>query len=162
MKNSFLLLALLAFTLSSSFSQETIPAAGGNAEGSGGSVSYSIGQLFFMTHTGADGFVSEGVQQPWEISVVTGIQEAVGIDLIVSAFPNPATDYLILMVDNYDFEDIEYFLYDVNGRLLKEGNIITAETSISMINLVPAVYFLKIIQTTHPYKEIKTFRIIKN
>ncbi len=164
MKPAFIIIALIAFILPPSISsaQEVITAAGGNAEGTGGSVSYSAGQLFFMTHTGENGSVAEGVQQPYEISVVTSVAEAEGIDLVVSAFPNPATDHLILRVENYDFENLEYFFCDVNGRLLKEGNITAGETTISMKNLVPAVYFLKIIQTSPSYQEVKTFRIIKN
>ncbi len=162
--NRLKLVAILmfGFGLTLLHAQESVPASGGDASGSGGSVSYSVGQLFFMTHTGENGSVAEGVQQPYEISVVTGIQEAVGIDLVVSAFPNPATDYLILRVDNYDFEHLEYMLFDVNGRLLKEGMVTGSETTISVTNLVPAVYFLKVLQTSPSYQEIKTFRIIKN
>jgi len=82
-----------------SFTQEVIPVTDGNATGSQGSVSYSIGHVFYSIHAADVGSVAEGVQQPYEISVVTGIQEAAGINLIVSAFPNPVTDYLILRVD---------------------------------------------------------------
>ena len=164
MKNPLLFTVLLAFTLSlsSSLAQEVIPAAGGNGTGSGGSVNYSIGQLFYKIHPGTDGSVAEGVQQPWEISVVTGIPEAFGINLVVSAFPIPATDFLILRIENYDFENLDYLLYDVSGRLLKGGNITGSETTIYMTNLVPAVYFLKVIRTSPSYQEVKTFRIIKN
>ena len=163
MKNPLLFTVLLAFTLSltSSLAQEVIPAAGGNGTGSGGSVNYSIGQLFYKIYPGTDGSVAEGAQQPWEISVATGIQEAVGINLVVSAFPIPATDFLILRVENFDFENLEYFLYDVSGRLLKGGKVTSSETTISMTILVPAVYFLKVIRTSPSYQEVKTFRIIK-
>ena len=159
-----LLFVILAFTfsLSSSSAQETFPASGGDAKGSGGSVSYSVGQLFYIIHTGTAGSVAEGVQQPFEISVVTGIQDAIGINLVFSAFPNPAFDYLILRVDNYDFENLEYFLYNVSGRPLKEGKITAFETTISVASLVPAVYFVKVIQTIPSYQEVKTFRIIKH
>ncbi len=164
MEKSSFFSAVLVFILSMSFSsaQEVIPAAGGNSEGSGGSVSFSVGQLFFITHTGENGSFAEGVQQPWEISVVTGIVEAEGIDLLVSAFPNPAIDYLLLRVDNYDFENLGYLFYDTGGRLLKEGKITGKETAISMTDIVPAVYFLKVNQTSPSYREVKTFRIIKN
>ncbi len=96
MKTSLLITLLSAFTLSSSFSREVISASGGNAGGSGGSVSYSIGQLFYKIYPGPDGSVAEGVKQPYEISVLTGIQEELGINLVISAFPNPAFNYLIL------------------------------------------------------------------
>ncbi len=164
MKHTLLFTVLMAFiiSLSSSFSQEVIPASGGRAAGSGGSATYSVGQLFYHTNAGENGSMAEGVKQPWEISVVTGIAEAEGIILTVSAFPNPAADYLILRVENYNLEKLEYHLYDVSGRLLKEGKVTASETAISMTNIVPAVYFLKVIQTTPSYQEVKTFRIIKN
>ncbi|MDB9721158.1 hypothetical protein OAA67_04695 [Winogradskyella sp.] len=44
--------------------QEIILASGGNATGSGGSVSYSIGQVFYNTNTSTEGSIEEGVQIP--------------------------------------------------------------------------------------------------
>jgi len=144
------------------YAQQTIPASGGEASGNGGFVSYSVGQLFYHVHTGTTGSVAEGVQQPWEISVVTGIQEATGINLVISAFPNPLTDYLTLRIEDYDFKNLEFLLYDVNGKLLMGGKVTGSETTISMTSMVPAVYFLKVLQTTPSYQEVKTFKIIKN
>ena len=51
--------------------QTGIPAAGGNASGTGGSVSFSVGQVFYLMNTGTTGSVLEGVQQPFEISETT-------------------------------------------------------------------------------------------
>ena len=66
--------------------QEVISSSGGNVSGSGGSVSYSVGQVVYTTNTGTNGSVAQGVQQPYEISVVTGIEEATNINLIYLAF----------------------------------------------------------------------------
>jgi hypothetical protein len=46
------------------YSQETLSASGGDATGSGGTVSYTVGQVFYTSLTGSTGTVSEGVQQP--------------------------------------------------------------------------------------------------
>ncbi len=146
------------FSMSISSAQEVIPASGGNAEGSGGSVSYSIGQMFYMTHEGTTGSVSEGVQQPYEISAITGIEEAEGIALVVSAFPNPVTDFLILRVDQYNLENLNFHLFDINGRMVKNGKVIGHETIIDMGNLSRTTYLLRLLDNE---KEIKTFRIIK-
>lgn len=62
------LICWFGISLLSMQAQETTLTAGGEATGSGGSVSYSIGQLFYMTKTGTTGSVSEGVQQPIEIA----------------------------------------------------------------------------------------------
>ena len=150
---------LLGLGLTALQAQEAIPATGGNASGSGGSVSYSVGQVVYTTNTGTNGSVAQGVQQPFEISVVTGLEEAKGINLVVSAYPNPTTDFLTLSVGNFEVSNLSYQLYDMQGKLLENKKLEGNKTSIVMSNLVPAIYFLKIIQNN---KEIKSFKIIKN
>ncbi len=156
----YLLILLLSFTFSLSTvnAQETVPVAGGNAGGTGGSVSYTIGQTFYLTNTGSNGSVAEGVQQPFEISVVIGIEEANGISLQCSVYPNPATDFLILKVDNFNLSAMMFQLYDSGGKNIKAGNIESNETTISMNDLVSGTYFLKVNQSN---QEIKIFKIIK-
>ena len=139
--------------------QETIPATGGNASGSGGSASYSVGQVIYTTNTGTNGSVAQGVQQPFEILVVTGIDEAKGINLVVSVYPNPTTDFLQLKVESEKLKDLSFQLYNMQGKLLQNKKIEGNETSIVMSNLVPATYFVKV---TEGNKAIKTFKIIKN
>jgi len=155
--------ALVAFCLfgfgTTGQAQNSIPASGGNASGSGGTVSYSIGQVVYTNYTGTNGSVAQGVQQPYEISVVTGIVEAKDISLEIDVYPNPATDFVKLKIENYEVKNLRYQLYDINGSLLKDNKVEGNETSISMQNLLPSVYFLKI---TDNNKVIKTFKIIKN
>ena len=106
--------------------------------------------------------MAQGVQQPFEISVVTAIEEAKGINLSVTAYPNPTTDFLQLKVDastTLSIQSMSYQLYDMNGKLLQSEKITGNQTSIVMSNLVPANYFVKVIQAN---KEVKTFKIIKN
>ncbi len=151
-------LLMFGFGLTVLHAQESVPSSGGNASGSGGSVSYSVGQVFYSIINGEIGSVSEGVQQPYEISVVTGIVEAEGIDLVVSAFPNPVTDHLILRVDKYDTENLSFQLFDVHGRMVKTGIITSHETIIDMADITRATYLLRVLDKD---KEVKTFRIIK-
>lgn len=144
--------------------QESVNATGGNASGSGGSVSYSVGQLVYTTNTGTSGSVAEGVQQAYEISVVTALEEAKGINLSLSAYPNPTTDYLTLSIDNsvktnHDFSLLSYQLYDMNGKLLQSEKINEAQTQIAMGNFIRASYLLTVSQNN---TTLKTFRIIKN
>lgn len=150
---------LLGLGLTGLQAQTSVNATGSNASGSGGSVSYSVGQVVYTTNIGTNGSVAQGVQQPYEISVVTGIEEAKGINLLVSAYPNPTTDYLTLSIDEFDISNLSYQLYDINGKLLQSEKITGNQTSIVMSNLVPANYFVKVIQSN---KEVKTFKIIKN
>jgi hypothetical protein len=151
---------LLVLGLTEVQAQATIPAAGGNASGSGGRVSYTVGQIGYTTHTGATGSVAQGVQQPYEISVETGL-EYTKINLVVSAYPNPTTDYLILTVKDFELSTLplSFSLYDINGKLLQTEKIEGSETSIVMSGLVSNIYLVKIVQGN---KEAKTFKIIKN
>ena len=153
----FIVLILLAFQFSGLQAQVTVPAAGGSAQGSGGSASYTIGQVFYTTNTGTGGSVAQGVQQPYEISVLTGILEASGINL--SCFPNPATDFVTLKVENYNTKNLWYRLFDARGSLLESKKITGDETGIPMGSLGIATYYIVVIENS---KEIKSFKIIKN
>jgi hypothetical protein len=153
------LVILIVFTGPPLLAQEAVVVSGSNATGSGGSVSYSVGQLFYVISTGTNAFVAEGVQQPYEISVVTGIEQAKDINLICTAYPNPTIDLLTLEVEIADNENLYYQLYDMNGKLLISKKLIGNKTTISTANLAPATYFLKVIDNQ---KEVKTFKITKN
>ena len=139
--------------------QDVIPASGGDASGSGGSSSYSVGQVVYTTNTSvSNGSVAQGIQQPYEVSVVTAIVEAKDITLQFSAYPNPTYNYVNLKIENYDIINLIYNLYDINGKLIENKKIDGKETYINMLNLVPATYFIKVIQGD---KEIKTFKVVK-
>jgi len=150
---------LLGLGLTGLQAQTSVNATGGDASGSGGSASYSVGQVVYNANTGTNGSVAEGVQQPYEISVVTGLEEAKGINLSVSAYPNPTTDYLQLKVESEKLKDLSYQLYDMQGKLLQSEKMTGSQTSIVMSNLVPSTYFVRVISGN---QSIKEFKIIKN
>jgi hypothetical protein len=139
--------------------QEAVSATGGNASGSGGTASYTVGQVAYTTNSSASGTITQGVQQPYEILVATGIAEAKGISLECIVYPNPTNDLVKLKIENYNLENLSYELYDINGKLLQDNKTEGTETIISMANLAPATYFLKVTDNT---KEVKVFKIIKN
>jgi len=153
---------LIAFCLfgygTSLQAQSTIPASGGNATGAGGTVSYTIGQVVYTTISGTGGTMTQGVQRPFEISVVTGTEEASDIILELSVYPNPATGFVILKVKSYDIDNLSYKLYDMNGMLFQSKKVEGNETQIPLENIIPGTYLLKI---TDKNKEVKTFKIIK-
>lgn len=55
-------------------SQNVLSVSGGRAIGQGGSVSYSVGQLTYQSITGTEGAVLHGIQLPFEITVITDIE----------------------------------------------------------------------------------------
>ena len=149
-----LIVILITFTFSIK-AQENINASGANITSDEGSISYSIGQTVYNTNTGTNGSISEGVQQPYEISVVSGIKEK-DITLSISAYPNPTTDYLTLEL--IEFENTNFQLININGKILQNEPIRNSYTRINMSNLINGLYFVKVIQNEI---EIKVFKIIK-
>ena len=137
--------------------QQATTATGGNASGSGGTVAYSVGQIVYTTHTGATGSVAQGVQQPYEISIVLGVEDH-QISLNMQVYPNPTTDYLTLNVGSFELAALNFQLYDLSGKLIESKKITSITETIRMENLPRATYFLKV---TNNNKEVKTFKIIK-
>jgi hypothetical protein len=138
--------------------QEVISATGGTVKSSGGSVSYSVGQVAYTTHSGAGGTVTQGVQQPYMIAVISEIPDARGISLECTVYPNPAGDFVLLKVENYVLKNLAYALYDMNGKLILNNIIEGRITSISLENLLRADYLLKV---TDNQAEIKVFKVVK-
>lgn len=136
--------------------QNSVSSAGGDASSSGGSVSYTLGQVAYTSKTGSGGAVAQGVQQPYEISAITG-NDQTEINLEVSAYPNPTKDFLNLTI-NTELKDCYYRLFDGKGNLLKNKILVDSETPIEMTDLPSSIYFLKIYQKQ---VEIKSFRIVK-
>jgi hypothetical protein len=140
-------------------SQSAISTAGGNASGTGGSASFTVGQILYTTNTGTSGSVAQGVQQPYELSVITAIKNTQDIYLECSVYPNPTRGIVKLITKSDDFEDLRFQLYDQAGMLLQNKKVESEETEISLDSFLPAVYFLKVLSAG---KLIKTFKIIKN
>ena len=149
---------LVAAGMTGLYAQQTVAASGGNGTGTGGSVSYTAGQVAYTTIAGSGGSVSQGVQQPYEISVVTSVKDADNITLQFIVYPNPATDYLILKIKGVIESKYTSYLYDTYGSLVQTQIVESNETTIPMDNLSPSIYFLKIVQWN---REVKTFKIIK-
>ena len=157
--NHFLfILLLILISFIKSYSQESTTVSGGNATGTGGSSSYSVGQITYTSQNSAGGFVTLGVQQPYEI-VTLGNDDFAAINLVMLAYPNPTTDVLNLTVNDDKWINLSYQLFDMNGRTLTKHKKITAsETSVSMQELQQGIYFLAV---NSDVKTIKTFKIIK-
>jgi hypothetical protein len=136
----------------------TINASGNNASGSSGTVTYSIGQVFY-TYIGLSVYnVAQGVQH--EEANITLVKPEISIEpkTEIFIFPNPTTDFVTLKMEGFDNEPRSYQLYDFQGRLLKQGTINQAETQISLSELSSSVYILQVYTNN---KIFKTFKILK-
>jgi len=143
-------------TILSVQAQESPVSTGGNASGSGGSVSYSVGQVMYLTKVGVNGSVSDGVQQPFEISTIVGINET-SINLTLSVYPNPTTQFLHLTLA--EFSGVSYQLFSLDGQQIELSEVNQYDTIIKMGNLPSAAYVLHVMKNN---QLVKTYKIIKN
>ena len=153
----FFLSFLLSFSMNAQTSHQVLSATGGDATGSGGTVAFSVGQIVYTTSTGTTGSVAQGVEQAYEISSV-GIKET-ALNISLSIFPNPTSDYLTLKVEDYNNEALSYSLLDEQGKLVLNEQITNQDTQVAMSTLARGAYFINVLQEN---KKIQTFKIIKN
>jgi len=140
-----------------SYAQETIPSTGGNASGTGGASSYTIGQLIYTTNISTAGSVSQGVQQAFEFQTL-GNPGLLAAQLTAVTYPNPTTDFIVLKIKDTTLKNLQYTLFDVNGKIIASNPIRTSSTEIPMRNLSIGMYLLKL---TKKNKPLKTFKVIK-
>jgi hypothetical protein len=149
---------LLGWGGSNLWAQQGPASAGGDASGAGGSSSYSIGQTDYTTENGSNGTITQGLQQPFEIQVMTGIEKT-SISLTCSVYPNPVIDHLILSVENADAQNMSYTIYSIEGKLIGQRTISEDLTKIPMTGLTNGFYLVKVYNSNN---EVKTFKISKN
>jgi hypothetical protein len=148
----------MCLTFIKGYSQESVTVSGGDATGSGGSSSYSIGQITYISQTGSGGLITLGVQQPYEI-VTLGNEDFTDINLIMSAYPNPTTDVLNLVTRDNELGNLTYQLFDISGKIISNDQKISAsETAVPMQSFSHGIYFLVVKDSQ---KIVKTFKIIK-
>jgi hypothetical protein len=122
------------------------------------SVSYSIGEVYYNTTTTLSSVITQGIQQPYEIYLISGIGNEKDVQLI-TAFPNPTSSTIKIVTQDIKIDGLNYKLYDLLGKEILSGDITSNQTEVDLNNLMPAVYFIKVFRYN---STIKYFKIIKN
>ena len=148
---------LFMFALQIGYAQETHSSSGGNASGTGGTLSYNVGQLIHTTNTSSTGSVSHGVHQAFEFQTLSN-SVLIAAQLTAVTYPNPTTDFIVLKITDTTLENLQYTLFDLNGKTIASKPIRTSSTEITMKNLSVGIYLLKL---TKKNKPLKTFKVIK-
>ncbi|MCF8428081.1 MAG: T9SS type A sorting domain-containing protein [Bacteroidia bacterium] len=135
----------------------SVNTAGGAISGSGGNVSFSIGQVFFIPQKSATGSVELGVQHSYEI-VKVGLETTSLVESI-QIFPNPTTDNLTIQLRNYPSNKFSFEVYDMQGKLILCGPIVGIKTSVDFYDFAPATYLI-IIKDSF-LQQVQSFKINK-
>ncbi len=139
--------------------QSSVQSAGADAQGNGGSASFTVGQVVYTTNTGSSGSSHQGVQQPYEFYTITSIEEGTDILLSSTVFPNPAQTTVSLSVDDIFDGTLRYELYDLMGKQIQTDKIDSKTTAIPLQECASGTYMLKIRKDN---SILKTFTIVKH
>ena len=120
--NKYPLIAFLLLATQLFYGQQTIPASAGEATGTGGSSSFTVGQVFYTTNTSSTGSVSQGMQQAFEIQTRSNPSLST-VQLTAVTYPNPSTDYLVLKITDTAIENLQYTLFDLNSKTITSKKI---------------------------------------
>lgn len=151
-----LVTVLIGFSWSS-VAQQSVHTSGGEAIGGSGTVSYSVGQVVNNLQSENGHSIYAGVQQPFEISVITGITETT-VQLEINAFPNPTADLLKLKMPLDGTQTSSFQLFDLHGNLINQSMITSEIEQITMNQVVPGIYLLVVLRDS---EILKTFKITK-
>jgi hypothetical protein len=127
--------------------QQTTLSSGGNGSGVGGSFAYSVGQTVYTAQSNDKASLSKGVQQGYEIFLITGIEEEDRFGLAATVFPNPTSNSLTVEIKNYSSDTaMEIFLFDAKGQQVHRQQVVDVQTQLQLEHLSPALYVLKLIE----------------
>ena len=143
LKDLFLFIFFL--TSLSGHSQVSFNSCGGEiAQQSVGFVSYSVGQLDYLSFSSLDVIVSAGVQQPYasiaEETIV--LSDSKVPNSAFTVMPNPTKDNVV--VSFFLEGEYQYVLTDVNGKLFEEGRL-TNGMILSLQEYLSGTYLLQVI-----------------
>ena len=152
----------------------SVNSAGHEATGTSGSVTYSIGQVFY-TYLGETVYnVAQGIQHgnttqqtPEETNLPEDVdttgdevttEDTPKIDIKI--YPNPTTDFITITSKGLENQNLinSYQLFNYQGQLIMENSMSQVNTKINLNNLSTSMYILRVYIDQ---KLFKTFKILK-
>ncbi len=146
--------ALISGSLSA---QSAITAAGGDAIGEGGTLSYSVGQVVYTTILSEYGNVCQGVQQSYEIiplSTSTNDES----ELFAVLYPNPSSGDVSLSWNRQPEEIHDLRVVSAQGREMYQSKLSNQLSQLPLGDLASGVYFVYIYSED---KLMQSFKFIK-
>jgi hypothetical protein len=154
-KKSILPLVLLMSCGFCSFAQNAISSTGGHFKTTGGSTSFTVGQVAYVLKKGNGSYLNEGVQQVYT-KKTTPIEE---LDYLkeVLLYPNPTQETMTLILSSKEDVQVRYTIMDYLGKEIKYGIILSEKSEISLRDLPSGNYFISL----KSKKEIRIFKMVK-
>lgn len=156
-KSQLLLFLISHLFFGNLFAQRNTVSTGGDASGSGGTVSYSVGQIDYSSTSGSSGTIHQGVQQPLEFFNLS-IKEN-SFDFAVLIYPNPVVAELHVDLAGISLDFLSFNLTDASGKMIENQAILHEKFTLNMTELSRANYFLNFIKNG---KVVGSYQLIKN
>ncbi len=153
---TFLLISILFSLATHLNAQNNTVSAGGDAEGSNGSISFTVGQVVYTSAEGSNGSINQGVQQPYDLEIITGIEHN---EIELTLYPNPTLGQFNLSIADARTSEYSIQLFDAAGRLLLTKKQLLELNSISLESYATGTYVLSVFKKD---ELIKSFRIVRN
>ena len=154
-KKSILPLVLLMSCGFCSFAQNAISSTGGHFKTTGGSTSFTVGQVAYVLKKGNGSYLNEGVQQVYT-KKTTPVEELVYLKE-VQLYPNPTQETMTLILSSKEDVQVRYTIMDYLGKEIRAGNILSEKSEISLRDLPSGNYFISL----KSKKEIRIFKMVK-
>ncbi len=161
MKKAFLFFVISCVSILFLHGQSAIVPLGGDAQGVGGSVSYTVGQVAVNNAQNGTGSVTvqEGVQQPYEIMTV-GVNHYPQISLNAVVYPNPTENLVQLELNGFELPDggLQAHLFDMRGKKLGVVSVTDDITTFQIGQYATGNY---LIELRDGKRILKTFKVVR-
>jgi hypothetical protein len=151
------LFAVTAF--SQSISSSVVATAGGYSTAGGLSLSWTLGELATETLTSTNLILTQGFQQGYY--EITSIDDPLSKLIDLKVFPNPAIDYINILIEDVDVKNVKIELYNLEGKLIynEQWENSGSAHQLQLNNFSSSQYILRIIDEQNG--KVNSFKIIK-
>ena len=154
-KSSILSFAAILYFTFDSFGQNAVSTTGGHIKSSGGSTSFTVGQVAYVLKKGNGSYLNEGVQQVYT-KKTTPVEELVYLKE-VQLYPNPTHETMTLILSSKEDVQVRYTIMDNLGKEIRNGNILSEKSEISLRDLPSGNYYISL----KSKKENRIFKMVK-
>jgi hypothetical protein len=153
-----LILGIIFININLLFSQSDVNVSGGDANDQSGSVSYTVGQVFYNVNWNSAANINEGIQQPYEIYNISSVENQMHSEDL-NVYPNPTNGLITLELEKFNNNNMKCNVFDLKGELILSIDLNSAKNEISLTDYPAGTYYAEIRKNN---EKINTYKIIKN
>lgn len=154
---SALLLFVGIFAYGQAVPLQLVSSSGDTYKNSSYQLDWSIGEILTETYTSSQNTLTQGFHQG--TLIITETDQLKDLQFEITAFPNPASDYVILMIAHPRVRNLRFTITAQNGKTLQNGKITEPRQQVSLAGIATGVYFLNVLSDL---ELLKSFKIIKS